>query len=209
MLQELQNHWNQAYQKSPVEQLGWYEENSTPTLELIKKTNVPKEARILNVGVGASTIIDDLLKENYTHLIASDLSDVSLNTLKKRIKSEDIDKVQFVVDDLTNPTKLPTLNSVDLWNDRAVLHFFTTPKDQQTYFDLLRKIVKPKGFVILAEFALNGAEKCCGLDVFRYNSEMLQERLGDDFELLESSDYTFINPRGGERPYVYTLFQRK
>jgi len=209
MLQNLQNHWNKAYQKSPVEQLGWYEENSTPTLELIKKTNLPKEARILNVGVGASTIIDDLLKENFSNLIASDLSEVSLNTLKERIKSVAIDKVQFVVDDLTNPTKLPTLKAVDLWNDRAVLHFFTKKEDQETYFKLLKKLVKPNGYVILAEFALNGAEKCCGLDVFRYNTEMLQKRLGNEFKLKESFNYTFINPRGGERPYVYTLFQRK
>jgi len=208
MLENLQDHWNEAYLKSPIEKLGWYEENSIPTLQLIKKTNLPKDARILNVGVGASTIIDDLLQENYINLIASDLSEVSLASLKNRIGTK-ADKVQFIVDDLTNPKKLPNLNPVAIWNDRAVLHFFTKKEDQQTYFDLLKKVVKPKGFVILAEFALNGAEKCCGLDVFRYNVEMLQERLGDDFKLIESFDYTFINPRGGERPYVYTLFQRK
>jgi len=201
-------HWNTAYNARETEDLGWYEENSTPTLELIAATNLPKSAKIVNVGVGASTLIDDLLAQNYTNLIASDLSSDSLELLKNRIGKQ-AKKVTFIVDDLLDATKLNLLTEVDLWNDRAVLHFFTKQEDQKKYFDLLRKVVKSNGFVLLAEFALNGAEKCCNLDVFRYNSDMLQERLGDEFELKESFDYTFKNPRGDDRPYVYTLFQRK
>ena len=73
---------------------------------------------------------------------------------------------------------------------------------------MLKKVVAKNGFVIIATFALEGAKKCCGLDVFRYNSEMLQELLGTDFELQQTFDYTFTNPNGDPRPYVYTLFKR-
>ncbi len=208
MTENYKNHWNLAYDDRATEDLGWYEESSTKTIALIEKTGLPKDAKVLNVGIGSSRLIDELLTKNYTNLIASDLSNKSLEKLKNRIGKQS-ENVQFIVDDLINATKLNQLKEVDLWNDRAVLHFFTKSSDQKKYFDLLKKVVKSNGFVILAEFALNGAEKCCNLDVFRYSKEMLQERLGDDFVLKDSFKYTFINPRGGERPYIYTLFQRK
>ncbi len=201
------SHWNNAYCNATTEKLGWYEENSTPTLELIHKIPLPKNATILNVGVGSSTIIDDLLSEGYSNLIANDLSSESLKLLKKRIGKAS-DKVQFIVDDLINATQLNTLLPVDVWNDRAVLHFFTKNEEQNTYFKLLKKLVKPSGYVILAEFSLNGAKKCSGLEVFRYDANMLQERLGVEFKLITSFDYVFLNPNGDERPYIYTLFQR-
>jgi hypothetical protein len=100
------------------------------------------------------------------------------------------------------------LKNVDLWNDRAVLHFFTEEPQQKAYFDLLKKVVNKNGYVILAEFNLEGAKKCCGLDVFNYNESMLQERLGNDFELLKSFNYTYTQPSGNTREYVYTLFKR-
>ncbi len=201
-------HWNAAYTKNSTEKLGWYEEKSIKTLKLITKTKLPKEAKILNVGVGSSTIIDSLLKEGYTNLIANDLAEKPLENLQIRL-GEKSKKVTFIIDDLVNPTKLNTVRDVDLWNDRAVLHFFLKEEEKKSYFNLIRKVVKPGGYVIIAVFALDGAEKCCGLSLQRYDAQILQDYLGDGFTLLEELNHTFINPYGGERPYVYTLFQRK
>lgn len=201
-------HWNKAYTKNPTEKLGWYEEKSTQTLELISKTQLPKDASILHVGAGSSTLIDDMVEEGYTNQIANDLSAKSLQDLEERL-GEKSDLVNFIVDDLIKPEKLNTLEGVDLWNDRAVLHFFLKEEEQKAYFDLVRKVVKHNGFVLIAVFALDGAEKCCGLPLQRYNVQMLQDNLGSEFTLQESFDYTFVNPYGGERPYVYALFQRK
>lgn len=201
-------HWNKAYTKNPTEKLGWYEERSTQTLELISKTQLPKDATILHVGAGSSTLVDDLVKEGYTNQIANDLSEKSLQDLKTRLGVQ-ADQVRFLVDDLTNPSVLNTLEQVDLWNDRAVLHFFLKEEEQKAYFDLVKKVVKNNGFVLIAVFALEGAEKCCGLPLQRYNVQMLQDHLGSEFRLQESFDHTFVNPYGGERPYVYALFQRK
>lgn len=200
-------HWNEAYTKYPTEKLGWYEEKSIKTLELIARTNLPKDALILNVGAGSSTLIDDLLDEGYSNLIVNDLSVKSQSNLKNRLGDRAND-VTFVIDDLVNSQELCQLEAVDLWNDRAVVHFFLKKYEQQAYFDLLRKVVKPNGFVIIAVFELNGAEKCCGLPLQRYNVEMLQNSLGNEFVLQEDFNYIFINPYGGERSYVYSLFQR-
>ncbi|WP_231374026.1 class I SAM-dependent methyltransferase [Aureivirga marina] len=200
------SHWNKAYTDKETEKLGWYEKEAKPTLDLIKDCNLPKDTRILNVGVGTTTLIDDLISEGYSNLIATDLSEKALEILKERCGTEN---VSYIQDDLTNSTTLNTISQVDLWNDRAVLHFFLKEEEKQAYFDLLKKVVKIDGFVIIATFNLNGALKCCGLDLCRYDKAMIAERLGEDFELVKDFDHTFINPAGSPREYVYTLFQRK
>lgn len=202
------DYWNTAYKKTPTKKLGWFEKKSLKTIELIHQTKLPKNATILNVGVGSSTIIDDLINEGYSNLIANDLSEKSLDDLKKRLE-KNASKVKFLVDDLVNPKELNKLEKkIDLWNDRAVLHFFLKEEEKEVYFNLVKKLVTQNGFVLIAVFALNGAEKCCGLPLQRYNEAILAEKLGLDFELITSFNYTFVNPNGGERPYVYTLFKR-
>ena len=206
---DFKKHWNAAYQKSPITNLGWYEENPAPSVELIESCNLPKEALIFNAGAGATTLISELLAKGYENIVANDISSVALSELKRNLPAPVNATVQFVADDLTNPSELLKLKNVDLWHDRAVLHFFMDEKQQKAYFDLLKGTIKPKGFVILAEFNLEGAKKCSGLDVFNYNEEMLQERLGTDFLLLRSFNYTYTQPSGNTREYVYTLFQKK
>lgn len=205
---DLKSHWNKAYDKED-NQLGWFEENPLPTMQLIETCQLEKDAKILNVGVGTTNLIDTLLDAGYTNLIANDLSDLALKKLKTRIKQSHNYDLKIIADDLTNPSELQDFKNVDLWIDRAVLHFFLKDEEQTAYFNLIKKIVAKNGFVLIAVFALDGAEKCCGLDVKRYNVAMLKDSLGDDFKLIDSFNHTFINPFGGERPYVYSLFQKK
>jgi len=206
---DFEKHWNNAYHKSPITSLGWYEENPIPSIQLVEDCNLPKEALIFNAGAGATTLIEALLAKGYMNIVVNDISSAALKELENHLPPYKNSHIQFLVDDLTNPSELLKLKNIDLWHDRAVLHFFTKQNQQKAYFDLLKKAVKPKGYVILAEFNMEGAKKCSGLDVFNYNEEMLQERLGADFELLKSFDYTYTQPSGDTRAYVYTLFQRK
>ena len=200
-------HWNKAYENTNTEKLGWYEDYPEPSLQLIKKCLFDKDASLLNVGVGESTLIDELLKLGYTNIIGTDISSTAVEKISRRIGLAG-QNVKWILDDLTKPTKLLDLSPVDLWHDRAVLHFFTGTKDQDAYFHLLDKLVKPNGYVIIAAFNLDGALKCSGLKVIRYNKEMLAERLGNDFQCVESFDYTYYMPKGESRQYVYTLFKR-
>lgn len=204
---DLKLHWNKTYERAEIEKLGWYEETPEPSLRLIDKCNLDKNALILNVGAGATRLVDELLDEGYENIIVNDLSATALDKLKLRL-SERENKIHWVVDDLTQPTVLCNLEPIDLWHDRAVLHFFYSEKEQDTYFNLLRKLVKKKGFVIIATFNLEGATKCSGLPVFRYDKKMLQEKLGGDFELIEAFDYCYTMPKGETRKYIYTLFKR-
>ena len=208
MTPNLKEHWNAAYNLED-EQLGWFEANPMQTMELVNACDLQKDATILNVGAGTTTLIDTLLEEGYTNIIANDLSDLALNKLKQRIKKSHNYNLTCIKDDLTNPQKINKLQNIDLWIDRAVLHFFLTEAEQNAYFNLIQKTVSKNGYVIIAVFSLEGAQKCCGLDLKRYNLEMLQNNLGTHFKLIKSFNHTFINPFGGERPYIYTLFQRQ
>ena len=205
---DLKLHWDKAFDKSPINKLGWYEDYPEPSLRLIEKCKLPKDATLLNVGAGATTLVDELLKEGYENIIANDLSSTALNNIKTRLGRKNT-KVNWIVDDLTKPCNLNNIGTVELWHDRAVLHFFTKKEEQETYFELLKKLVRSKGFVIIAAFNLNGATKCSGLPVHRYDENMLQARLGEDFELLEAFDYIYKMPSGDTRKYIYTLFRRK
>jgi len=208
MTSDLKEHWNTAYNKED-EQLGWFEANPMQTMELVNACDLQKDATILNAGAGTTTLIDRLIEEGYTNMIANDLSDLALNKLKQRIKKSHNYNLTCIKDDLTNPQKINKLQNIDLWIDRAVLHFFLTEAEQNAYFNLIQKTVSKNGYVIIAVFSLEGAQKCCGLDLKRYNLEMLQNNLGTHFKLIKSFNHTFINPFGGERPYIYTLFQRQ
>lgn len=206
---DFEKHWNNAYLKSPIKNLGWYEENPSATISLIEACNLPKDALLFNAGAGATSLIEFLLNDGYSNIIVNDIASAALTELKNNLTTHHKVKLQFIVDDLINPIELLSLKNVDLWIDRAVLHFFTEPAQQKVYFDLLKKVLKPNGFVLLAEFNLEGAKKCSGLDVCNYNEEMFQERLGDEFKLLKAFNYTYIQPSGNPREFVYTLFQRK
>jgi len=204
----IKDHWEKVYKKQALDRLGWYEEKPEPSLELIENCKLAREASILNVGAGATTLVDVLLQKGYTNIQVNDISITALDELKKRLGIELSEKVHWVVDDLCNPGPLLSLDPVDLWHDRAVLHFFNHKDEQESYFNLLRKLVKEGGYAIIAAFNLNGAEKCSGLPVFRYDQQMLQKKIGPNFSLLKSFDYTYLTPSGNPREYVYTLFQR-
>jgi SAM-dependent methyltransferase len=162
----------------------------------------------LNVGAGSSLLIDELINSGFNNLTVNDLSSLALEKLKSRM-GEKSNIVKFIIDDLTAPSILNNIERVDLWHDRAVLHFFTEKEDQDAYFKLLYKLIKPQGYVILATYNLNGATMCSGLPVFRYDENTLSEKIGKAFELIEYFDYKFTMPSGDTREFVYTLFRRK
>lgn len=205
---DFKNHWDTAYLKNSIEDLGWYEDDPKASLELINKCNLSKNSMIFNAGAGATKLIQKLKDMEYHNICINDISKSALDKLKYSINN--IDRLSFVVDDLTNPTDLLNLKMVDLWHDRAVLHFFVQQTQQDNYFNLLKSKVKDGGYVIFSEFAIDGAKKCCGLDILNYNEEMLLDRLGNDFALIQSFNHLYIHPSNGNtRKYIYTLFKRK
>ena len=181
----IKEHWDKVYSSNDTKKLGWYEEIPGPSIKLLTKCNLDKDAAIFDVGAGATTLIDYLIG-------------------KKKSLS-----VNWIVDDLTRPKDINQLKDFALWHDRAVLHFLVEESWQQTYFSTLKRIVQKGGYVIIAAFSIGGAKKCNGLDVVNYDRNMLSEKLGNEFELIEAFDYIYHMPSGNTRPFIYTLFQKK
>lgn len=208
-IKDFTKHWEEVYQTKEGVQLGWFEDFPETTIQLIEKCHLNPDATILNVGAGTSTLIDALLERGFTNIIANDLSKAALQKLELRILKNYDFRLNCLVDDLTKPKALLQLQNIDLWIDRAVLHFFLLDEEQKAYFNIIKKVVSKKGYVLIAVFSLEGAEKCSGLPLQRYNAEMIQDHLGSEFKLVEAFDHIYINPSGSERPYIYTLFQRQ
>jgi cyclopropane fatty-acyl-phospholipid synthase-like methyltransferase len=208
MSDPVKKYWDSIYASRELNALGWYEEKSAPSLQLLAKCKIRKDDPILDVGSGASTFIDSLVEEGFTNIIATDISEIALSKSKERLRTRKASTVRWIVDDITNPAYVDKLEDVAVWHDRAVLHFLLEERQRQTYFSTLKKVVRPRGYVIIAAFSLKGAKKCSGLDVRNYDSDMLAECLGEKFRLIEAFDYTYYNPSGGIRPYIYALFQR-
>lgn len=203
----MKEHWNEIYAWMDTDELGWYEEFPEPSLRLISRCNINNNEPILDVGTGSSTLIDNLISQGFKNIIATDISDIGMEKLNKRL-GEKASLVKWIIDDITNPIYLQDLRDVAIWHDRALLHFLLKETEQRKYLSLLKRVVKKDGYVIIATFSLKGIKKCAGLNVKNYDHNMLKEFLGDDFNLVEYFDYIYRAPSGAERPYIYTLFQK-
>ena len=142
---DYKEHWNKIYSQSEVNNLGWYEESPEPSLELIKKCNLNKDAVILDVGSGTTTLIEKLLRDSYTNIVATDISEVALIKARENLHTEEAELVEWIVDDITNPKYLTEIEPVDLWHDRTVLHFLTEENQRNGYLSTLKRLVKVGG----------------------------------------------------------------
>ena len=204
----MQAHWEAIYAAKAAPQLGWYEARPEPSLALIARCGLAPEAPILDVGAGASTLVDCLLEQGYTRITALDLSLAALEQAQARLGTERAAQVRWVVGDILGAETLPEMEPVALWHDRALLHFLTDEARQSAYLAALRGVLRPGGYVVIAAFAVGGATMCSGLPLVNYTLQGLAERLGEEFELLESLEYVYTMPSGDTRPYVYGLFRR-
>jgi len=204
-MENLNNHWDDIYINTDEDKLGWFEDDLTQTLKYLNFTTLEKNSTIFLPGVGNSKIVDILVEKNY-YLIINDISKKALeNTFLRNIKHKN--NLNKFYHNLSTP--FPNdINNIDLWIDRAVLHFLIKEEDIQIYFNNLKKTVKNNGYVLFAEFAENGAISCAGLDVKRYSINIFVEYLGREFKLIKQEQYTYINPNGLKRPYIYALFKK-
>ncbi len=198
-------HWNAIFSRKTDPELGWYENDASQTLKFLNEIPDIGDATLFLAGAGTSVLVDALLPR-CSHIVLNDISDVALKKLGKRIGTNE-GKVSWLHHDISKP--LPTGTPVaNVWIDRAVLHFLIEERDIQCYFDNLRSGLSDEGYALLAEFSSDGAPKCAGLDLHRYSVEEMTERIGPGFTLMNEERYSFTNPFGDPRPYIYALYKR-
>jgi len=193
-------HWEQVYITKASDNVSWFQERADQSLELIHNTELGKDAAIIDVGGGASKLVDGLAEKGYTDLTVLDLSSAALDVAKQRL-GKHADAVHWIVGDITH-VELPE-NRFDIWHDRAVFHFLTDPADRQAYVEQVMRSVRPNGHVIIATFAEDGPEKCSGLPVMRYKPESLHSEFGDAFLLVKHEKEAHHTPFGTVQQFVY------
>lgn len=200
------DHWQDVYTRKSPQEVSWYQPEASTSLALIARTGLGPDAAILDVGGGASTLVDGLLARGFRHITVLDLAEAALAAARERL-GERAAGVTWRAGDITT-VALPA-QAFDLWHDRAVFHFLTTPGARAAWRRQLLAALRPGGFVVLATFADDGPEKCSGLPVCRYSEAGLQAELGEAFELLESRREVHRTPGGNEQRFVYGLFRRR
>ena len=193
-------HWERVYTKKPATDVSWFQEHAYISQRLIAETGAPKSASIIDVGGGASTLIDDLLADGYQALTVLDLSSAALAAAKARLGLL-AERVRWIEADIT-AADLPH-HSYDIWHDRAVFHFLTNETDRRAYVERVRHAVRPGGHVIVATFAEDGPATCSGLPVVRYSAGGLHGEFGPDFNLIRHERETHQTPMGTTQEFLY------
>jgi 2-polyprenyl-3-methyl-5-hydroxy-6-metoxy-1,4-benzoquinol methylase len=193
-------HWEHIYETKAPTQVSWYQEHARFSLQYIRSTGIQKTDAIIDVGGGASTLVDDLVADGYQQISVLDVSAVALQLARQRLGTHAVE-VNWIESDVTQ-ADLPE-QAYDLWHDRAVFHFLTQALDRQRYIHTVRQAVRKGGHVIVATFAPDGPDQCSGLDVVRYSPESLHDEFGAGFEIVDSTRETHHTPFGTEQKFIY------
>lgn len=194
------NHWETVYQTQSDREVSWFSEHLDNSLQMILNTKAGKEAAIIDVGGGSSTLADDLLEKGFADVSVLDISRAAMEKSRERLGSRAA-QIKWIEADITE-VSLPE-NHYDIWHDRAVFHFLTAPEDRQKYVELVMRFLKVGGHIIVASFGENGPQKCSGLDVMRYSPEAIRDEFGDEFKLVKSFHETHKTPFGTNQKFVY------
>jgi ubiquinone/menaquinone biosynthesis C-methylase UbiE len=193
-------HWETVYEAKAADSVSWYQPHADRSLSLIRRISDGRASSVIDVGAGASTLVDDLLAAGRFNMSLLDLSEAAFAVVRQRLGAKS-ERVKWWVGDVTQVDLPP--RAYDIWHDRAVFHFLTDASQRRAYVEQVRRAVKPGGHVIVAAFGPNGPLQCSGLPVMRYAADELHAEFGGAFELREHLIETHHTPAGQLQEFVY------
>lgn len=198
-------HWERVYSSKATDAVSWFQEHAESSLRLIQATGVSSAASVIDVGGGASTLVDDLLAHGYTNLTVLDLSAAALKAAQTRLGPR-AGQVRWMEADVVQADLQQ--QGFDVWHDRAVFHFLTEPQERHAYVAKVLGAVKPGGHVIVATFAEDGPTQCSGLPVMRYSPDALHAEFGAPFLLQQHTKESHHTPFGTVQQFTYCYCRR-
>ena len=197
-----QAHWEGVYTTKGEREVSWFQDNPAPSLGLIEAIGAAPETALIDIGGGASHLVDSLLARGFRALSVLDLSGTALDAAKSRLGAE-AEKANWIVADVTlwEPD-----NVYDIWHDRATFHFLTEERDRTAYIVRMKRALRAGGHAIIATFAPDGPERCSGLPIMRYDAELLGQTLGREFDLIETRRHTHTTPWGSTQSFQFSVF---
>lgn len=197
---DAKSHWENVYANRAANQVSWYRPHLEASLDLILRAAPNRDATVVDVGGGESTLVDDLLDRGYSQVTVLDVSEVALQATRDRLGAA-ASRVQWQAADITQAELAP--EAFDVWHDRAVFHFLTQPWQREAYVRQVVRSVKRGGHVIVGTFASEGPTRCSGLEVVRYKPGSLHGEFGSRFRLVESHHELHHTPSGAAQPFLY------
>jgi len=199
------DHWENVYAGTGENQVSWFQERPKLSLALIRLVGAVRSSGIIDIGGGASRLVDCLVSLGYEDVTVLDLSAAALAAARSRI-GDRADRVTWIAADLTawEPSR-----TYDVWHDRAAFHFLTLPSDQAAYVARLGRALRPGGHAIIGTFAPDGPERCSGLLVSRYDANSLAATLGRGFELIDTRRHAHVTPWGATQKFQFSTFRRQ
>ncbi|PHS71106.1 MAG: SAM-dependent methyltransferase [Methylophaga sp.] len=199
------SHWETVYQtKSPLT-VSWYQKEPSVSLQLIHHTQTKHDAPIIDVGGGASVLIDYLSRDGHTNLAVLDIAPTALAYAQNRLGDE-ANNIEWFATDVT---AFISPHPFSIWHDRAVFHFLTDKTDRQNYIEVMKHSLLPNGHIIIAAFSIGGPTKCSGLDIIQYDAKKIAAELGNGFKLVEQINEVHITPTAKEQLFTYFRFIKK
>jgi trans-aconitate methyltransferase len=200
-----QTHWQTVYATKAEDEVSWFQASPAPSLEAIALAGSQHGSAIIDVGGGASRLVDHLLAEGFRDVTVLDLSGAALDAARVRLGAEAA-KVHWIVADVTawEPPR-----TYDIWHDRAAFHFLTEAPDRAAYVARLTRALKIGGHAIIATFATDGPERCSGLPVMRYDAMSLGQALGPAFRLVDTWRHEHATPRDARQRFQFSVFRRE
>jgi len=202
-MSERKEHWERIYLCNSPLKVSWYQQEPSLSLSLITGISLHRDAPIIDIGGGASTLVDKLCEEAYTNISVLDVSKNALDHSRGRMANK-VSQVHWYEEDVTC-FKPP--HRFALWHDRAVFHFLTSKADREKYIDVLRQSLEPGGHLIIMTFAIDGPFKCSGLDIVQYDVDKLTTELGAGFDLIESGHDIHLTPAGKQQKFAFFHFR--
>jgi trans-aconitate methyltransferase len=199
-----QQHWQAVYRTKTPTEVSWFQSSPEPSLAMIGQTGLGAGSRVIDVGGGASSLVDRLLDEGFAVTVL-DIADSALEAARSRLGPR-AQAVTWIAADIT---EWRPAAGFDLWHDRAVFHFLTEPGQRASYKAALRAGLAPSGWLVMGAFAPNGPERCSGLPVRRWSTPELAAELGEDFQLIQSAEEVHQTPSGGAQAFTWALFRRR
>jgi ubiquinone/menaquinone biosynthesis C-methylase UbiE len=194
------DHWETVYQRKAPADVSWYRPHLERSLRFIDTAGLGRDAAIIDVGGGASTLVDDLLARGYENVTVLDLSESAMSRARARLGTR-AKSATWLVGDVTT-MDLPE-HRFEFWHDRALFHFLTDPDRRARYIAAVRRAVKPEGHVLVATFGPSGPDHCSGLSVVRYSAEGIHEQFGTEFRKVGTDEESHQTPWGSEQEFVY------
>jgi 2-polyprenyl-3-methyl-5-hydroxy-6-metoxy-1,4-benzoquinol methylase len=197
------SHWENVYSTKQTTEVSWFEAEPTTSLNVLDQL-LPQGGRIIDVGGGASFLVDRLVEKGNWDVTVLDIASTAIKHTRKRL-GEVAGDVHWICEDITETKQLM---KYEVWHDRAVFHFLTNPIDRQAYLDRLNESLIGGGYVVVATFAPDGPEKCSGLPVCRYSVDELANLLGKEFKLSTNSQLVHLTPTGKIQQFTLAVFQK-